>query len=138
MTSSVTVRFMRRSPAERRLLVTTAALFLVAHALLRWASLPTARTRLQRSAHRLRARAADVGQLQWCVHAVAGTLPGTHACLVQALCCEAIAGSSGIEAEFRIGAARALDAPRHRFHAWVEHQGRVIVGHHTDGFVALA
>jgi hypothetical protein len=82
-----------------------------------------------------RAHALDSGQIGWATATISQYLPGTHSCLIEALCCQAMASSSGIPAELKIGAARA--GATVRFHAWVEHQGRLICGRHEREFVPL-
>lgn len=129
-------RFWRRSPDERRLLRGAALLFITAHVLLRLRTLEQVRSRLGKQARRSSARAMSADQLAWAIDAVNSNLPGHHSCLINALCCEAIAHNSGIPTELKIGAAR--DRERHRFHAWVEYRGVVLTGHDHAGFVPLA
>jgi hypothetical protein len=131
----IAARFLRRSRQERRLLVVVAGLFVAAHVLLRCFSLHATRSRLHTSARLLRAHAGSALQLAWATDRVNDSLPGRHSCLVNALVCDVVAQTSGITSNFRIGAARHDD--RHRFHAWVEHDGVVIAGHDHAGFVPL-
>lgn len=137
MISSISVfaRFRRRSKDERRLLVRTTLLFLAAHALTREKELRRTRDRMSALARRVGAKARDAAQLSWAIAAVDAGLPGHHSCLVHALCCEAIAASSGITTEFRIGAAR--EHGRTHFHAWVEHEGIALTGAHDGEFAPL-
>ena len=128
-------KWMRRSRAERHLLVSTGVLFIFAHVLLRFSSLHNVRVRLTRIATRVGARANDTHQLAWSADRVTEVLPGRHSCLIKALVCDAVASASGIPVSFRIGAARS--AKGHRFHAWVEHRGEAITGH-EHGFVPFA
>ena len=136
MAWAAAARYLRRSRAERRLLMATAVLFLCAQFRLRTTRLAQVRASLNRTARRLHARAATPAQLQWCVQVTARALPGVHSCLIQALVCEAVAQASSIETELKIGAQRAADG--HRFHAWVERDGQILAGGDSDGFVALA
>jgi hypothetical protein len=129
------MKWWRRTTAERALIWRTASLFLMAHALLRFRRLDTARTSLTRAARVLRVRAQDPQQLSWAINAVNRNLPGHHSCLVDAVCCEAIAHNSGISTELKLGAARSDE--RMRFHAWVEHAGRMIAGAHDGEFKPL-
>jgi hypothetical protein len=126
----------RRHPREdRRLALWTALLFLSAHLLLTWVPLPRARRGLAAVARLTGARAHGPAQLAWSIGAVDRTLPGRHSCLIHAVCCEAIAANSGIQNDFRLGAARA--GARMHFHAWVEHAGGALTGTHPDEFVPL-
>ena len=128
-------RSRKRSRHERALLARTAVLFACAHALLRAAQLSTARKRLAAIARTLGAHAKNAQQLTWVIDAVHRNLPGHHSCLIDAMCCEAIAANSGIASEFKLGAARG--AERMHFHAWVEHHGRIIAGAHDGEFTAF-
>ena len=129
------LRSRKRSRRERALLTRTALLFVSAHALLRMSQLKTARTRLGRAARTIRARAQNANELEWAIDAVHRQLPGHHSCLIDALCCEAIANNSGIATQFKLGAARGDE--RMLFHAWVEHSGRIIAGAHDGEFTAF-
>jgi hypothetical protein len=128
-------RFRARAPAERRLLQRTALLFVCAHLLLRTRSLERTRQRLSTIAQRLDIDVSDTAQLAWAISTVDRNLPGKHSCLIDALCCEAIARHAGIAAELKLGAARGTE--RMRFHAWVEHAGITIAGAHDDEFTPL-
>ena len=133
--SSVIARFRRRSRAERRLLVRTALLFFAAHSLTHQKELRRTRDRMIALARRIGANASDTAQLSWAIAAVDAHLPGQHSCLIHALCGEAIAASSGITTEFRIGAAHQHG--RMHFHAWVEHEGIALTGAHDGEFAPL-
>ena len=128
-------RSRKRPRQERALLARTAVLFFCAHVILRASPLPTARKRLATIARTLGARAQHAQQLAWVIDAVHRNLPGYHSCLIDALCCEAIAANSGIPSEFKLGAARGTD--RMHFHAWVEHHGRILAGAHDGEFTAF-
>lgn len=130
----MTARFGRRSHSEQHLLVLTALLFGAAHGLLLTVPLPRARSILARLA-RGRTSGSTPAQIAWATASVNRNLPGRHSCLVNALCCEAIATSSGIATEFKLGAARG--EARMRFHAWVEHNGQTICGGEPGEFIAL-
>ena len=128
-------RFHNRSPAERRLLVRAAILFVAAHAIARMREVDRMRARMRGLARRIGVSAADPDQLSWAVAVIGRDLPGKHTCLIRALCCEAIAANSGIPTEFRLGAAH--QAGRMHFHAWVEHNGAVLTGEHDGTFAPL-
>lgn len=129
-------KYRGRTRRERGLLMRTALLFTCAHVLVRVRDLRGARSTLARIARFTRARAEGPAQLAWAVAAVNTHLPGKHSCLINAVCCEAIAAASSIEAEFKIGAAR--DAGRVHFHAWVEHAGQELTGAHHGEFIPMA
>lgn len=71
--------------------------------------------------------------MAWSVSTAASVLPGRYSCLPQALATIAILRSHRIEAELRLGALRddrgAIEA-----HAWVESQGRVVIGSTAQHF----
>ena len=129
-------RFRQRAPGERRLLIRTALLFMVAHVLTRQRELRRTRDRMAAVARRLSAAAASPAELSGAVASVNHALPGHHSCLVNALCCEAIAANSGIVTEFKIGAAQHHG--RMHFHAWVEHEGIALTGAHDGEFAPLS
>lgn len=68
-------------------------------------------------------------RVSWAVTAVAGRLPGMT-CLVQSLTAHAMLHCRGYRADLRIGVqGRASNAARPiEAHAWVECEGRVVVG----------
>ena len=133
--SMLTVRFARRSRQEQKLLLMTALLFGAAHLLLRWSTYDLARRRLQRLAGMSGTRVLTFEQLGWAAATISQHLPGRHSCLIQALCCHALATACGLATELKIGAARAGTAVH--FHAWVEYQDRIIYGFDGRAFVPL-
>jgi hypothetical protein len=128
-------RFRHRSRAERKLLWRTALLFVCAHVLTHQRELRRTRNAMSAIARHLHARAQDPAQLSWAINAVTRHLPGHHSCLISALSCEAIADTSGIPAEFKIGAAHQHG--HMHFHAWVEHDGAALTGAHDGEFAPL-
>ena len=128
-------RFRGLPTAERRLIIKTAVLFKTAHITLRFQPLDRARASLVRLASRLNARAGTLSELTWAVKAVNRHLPGKHSCLINAVSAEAIARHSGLAVDFRLGAARNGDAMR--FHAWLEQEGRIIIGEHEGDFASF-
>lgn len=71
--------------------------------------------------------AAVIQKVVWAVEVVSWRMPGGVLCLARALTTQALLRRHGCDCELRIGVAKsaagALEA-----HAWVEHQGRVIIG----------
>jgi transglutaminase superfamily protein len=117
------------SAADRRLLVTAA--LLQAGIRLGLAVLPYRRLR------ELVDRAARVGprrdltptsaeRIAWAVTQASRALPGT-ACLTQALAARVLLERRGHPAHLRVGVMRGDDA-RLVAHAWVESEGRVVLG----------
>ena len=135
MVRALIAGFRRRPSPERRLLLRTALLFVAAHALSHQRDLRRTRSAVRALARGLRAHAADADQLAGAIDAVSRYLPGHHSCLINALCCDAIAASSGIATELKIGAA--YERVRMHFHAWVEYEGATLTGAHDGEFAAL-
>jgi hypothetical protein len=118
------------SAADRRLLAEAGLLLVLSRIGLWLLPYPTLRRALDRvspSGPEAPREAAD--RVAWAVNAVARRLPGMT-CLVQSLTAHALLHRRGYRADLRIGvherassAARPLEA-----HAWVECEGRVVVG----------
>jgi hypothetical protein len=68
----------------------------------------------------------DVGDVGWAVEAVGSRIP-TARCLVRAVAAEAILDRGGRQPEIHVGARRGSRGELEA-HAWVEAEGRVIVG----------
>jgi hypothetical protein len=128
-------RWIELSPSRRRLLAQAAVAVPVSMAIV-W-SMGTSRARevMPRLPWRLRPDddAADVG---WAVEAAGRRIPGAK-CLARAVAAEAIYERGGREADVHIGARRSDDG-RLEAHAWVEVDGRVVVGaDERDAFTRL-
>ncbi len=135
MVRGLLARYRRRSPDEQKLLWRTALLFIGAHVLSHQHEVRRTRRSVAALARGLGAKATDPAQLAWAIGAVNRNLPGRHSCLIDALCCEAIAANSSITTEFKIGAAHQPGGMH--FHAWVEHQGVALTGAHDGEFAQL-
>jgi Transglutaminase-like superfamily len=72
------------------------------------------------------------GKIGWAVQAVARRLPGKNACLVQALTAQAMLRRRGFPSDLRIGVAGRDPDGTIKAHAWVEYDGKVIVGEIAD------
>lgn len=70
--------------------------------------------------------ARDPAALAWAVRATARRVPAAS-CLTQALALETLLAEAGIDVEVRLGVARRPDGS-FEAHAWVEHEGRVLIG----------
>jgi hypothetical protein len=120
-------RFLAQTPADRRMLVRALGWVVLARAAL-WL-IPF--RRLREAAERLprtgRAALEDPGRLAWAVETVARSVPRAT-CLTQALAADALLRRSGRSPHLRIGVAR--DAGALEAHAWIELDGRVLVGDH--------
>jgi len=66
-------------------------------------------------------------RIAWAVQAASLRVPGAANCLVRALACEYLLGRYGYASELKIGASRN-EAGEFAAHAWLESQGRVLVG----------
>ena len=66
-------------------------------------------------------------RVQWAVSAVAKRLLPARPCLTQALVARRLLRQQGVETTLRFGAAREAEGT-FRAHAWLEHQGRIVVG----------
>ena len=117
--------------ADRRLLAETALLMVRVRAALWIRPFAALRESLDRSRGSRRASSHDPDRVAWAVAAIARRLPGMT-CLVQSLAADALLRRRGYQPELHIGvrargAAVPLDA-----HAWVECDGRVVVGEVHD------
>jgi hypothetical protein len=68
----------------------------------------------------------SVTKVTWAV-TVAGRYVPVATCLTQALAVQVLLGQQGLAATLRIGVARG-EAGQFQAHAWVEYQGRVVIG----------
>jgi hypothetical protein len=66
-------------------------------------------------------------RIAWCVEAAGRYVPGARTCLNQALAAQALLKREGHPASLRIGVSRG-EGGQLKAHAWVESQGRVVVG----------
>ena len=82
--------------------------------------------------------ARDADALAWAVRVAARRVPRAS-CLTQSLALETMLTLAGLPAETRIGVARKTDGA-FEAHAWVVHQGRVLLGGlpDMDRFTELA
>lgn len=123
-------KFLRLSPAERRLLVMATLLLGTIRLRLWLLPYPT----LQRILASATERSADLREpshfsaamIGWAV-AVAGRYVPKATCLTQALTAQVLLARAGHPARLRIGVARG-GLGQLRAHAWVESQDRIVVG----------
>lgn len=122
---SALARVARLPAARRRLLLR--ALPLVALVRLALTLLPyrAARRGLLRLQRTRVEDGVEVNELAWAVAAAARAVPAAS-CLTQALALETLLARRGLPAQVRVGVARGGE--RIRAHAWVESEGRVVLG----------
>jgi len=114
---------------ERVLLTSAVVLVLLARTLLPVAGLDRTKRAVTRTAGLVPRGPADAESLAWAVNTASNVLPVTTACLVEALTGRALLERHGLEADLRLGVA---GGESFRAHAWVEHDGEVVVGSHPD------
>ena len=74
--------------------------------------------------------ARDAAALAWAVRAAARRVPRAS-CLTQALALDALMAVANHRAAIRLGVARRRDGT-FEAHAWVEHEGKVLIGGRRD------
>jgi hypothetical protein len=124
-------RFASRSPVERRLLIPSFLLLLVAAVGLRFMPLVSVRRVLNRfarkSAQAGRGAGPAPGTVVWAVRAASGYIPGAT-CLVRALALQTLLGAHGWPTRLCVGFGHGADRTLGG-HAWIEGPGgRVIDG----------
>ena len=134
---SAVASLIRLSPPERRLLVRAAWLLVILRLALAPLPLPLLERLVTRLARPRRGPAPAVDRIGWALGAAARRVPDAT-CLVQALAVRILLGRQRIPAGVRIGVARERGA-RLESHAWVESEGRAVVGDaHLDRYVPIA
>ncbi len=120
------------SPAERLILGQAWVLFLLVELALR--ILPFTRLLTLSSKMFLKQKGGlssplnpSVSRLAWLVEVASRYTPVTATCLKKALVLSWLLGRRGTRAELRIGVGR--DEGGLRAHAWLDHDGKVILGH---------
>lgn len=127
-----------RLPAAERGLLARAAILLGAIRLGLWL-LPfrTFRRLLDRVTHAphrpgtLDRRQASPEQVVWAVTTASRYLPGARTCLVRALAAQVLLARRGHPTRLRIGVAKG-EAGQLEAHAWVEKDGKVLIGGTDD------
>jgi len=121
------IRFFQLPFSDQRLLMRAALAVVSAKLAIRTLRLPVARTavaRLERLGWIVAPTAVD--RIVWAVEAAGRAIPGMKNCLVQAVAAEAMLTRAGHPCELRIGAAK--NGPGLIAHAWLESEGRVLIG----------
>lgn len=75
---------------------------------------------------------APAEHIAWAVKAVGESVPGFRNCLVRAIALQALLKTSLQDCELRIGVARTASG-EFLAHAWIEKEGRVLVGEFKPG-----
>ena len=129
-------RFLRLSAAERRLLIRAVVLLQVISVGMKVLPFRTLR-RLLVLVQKARVGSRRMDQLP--VETIAGAvetagrhMPGEKTCLTQALAAQTLLVRQGHPALLHIGAAKGEEGQL-QAHAWVESEGRVVIGGHNLG-----
>ena|SRR5438876_9930903 len=117
----------RLSPPDRRLVLQAAALAAAVSVALHVAPFRLVRAALARVARPSRGAHLPVLRIVWAVTAATRRVPGANGCLVRALVAQALLAHHGHPAAVRLGVARR-HAGTLAAHAWVEGEGRIVVG----------
>ena len=129
-------RFRGLNAADRGLITEAAAWLLAVRVAIAVTPFLTLRRTLSRFS-RLCARRTDashppVSRVAWAVAAAARHLPMHSTCLVESLAAQAMLGRRGFACELRLGVKRPDDRSRLAAHAWIEHDGAVVIGRVDD------
>lgn len=73
----------------------------------------------------------SIGNIIWAVNLSSRYMPGQVKCLARALTTQVLMKQSDYTAELRIGVAKG-ESGKLEAHAWIEHQGRVVIGYLQD------
>ena len=124
-------KFLQLNSQKRSLLVRAALLLLIAKTSLAFLPFRLVRRFLNRfvraSFHTPPADPVICSRIGWAVAAAGRRIPGGKSCLPQALTAELLLRSEGLPSRLQIGVARD-EKKNFQAHAWIESQGRVVVG----------
>lgn len=124
-------KFFRLSRADRRLLLRSVVWLATARLALWVMPFKTIRQMLNRGTRDARPGAVSAERIAWAIEVGHKFVPRAN-CLPQALAAEALLARNGHPVDLRIGVVKT-DKGRLQAHAWVESEGRVIVGDLTQG-----
>ena len=122
-------KFFELAPADQWMLLRSFALVALVRLGLSWRTLAQVRQRLAAWIAARPAYPVDEAQrekLIWSVRVVSRFVP-MATCLTQALATQALLGRAGIQTQLRLGVLRD-ESGVFRAHAWVECDGRVLIG----------
>jgi len=122
------VKFWQRSSAERCLYFEALIVLLIIRMAVKLFPLQRVLAYLKRfqTSEFLEKSEVSLSQIVWSIRAVGRYLPGGGNCLVQALTGQFMLVRRGYEAQIQIGVTR--ENGEFQAHAWVEYQGRTIIG----------
>jgi hypothetical protein len=125
-------KFLRLTTAERGLLVKAALLLEAIKLGMRLLPFRTVQRLLDQAAEAVsvRPRHADrlsVEKIAWAVETASRRTPGVKTCLAQAMTAQVLLARNGHPSLLRIGVAKG-EREQFRAHAWLESQGKVVVG----------
>lgn len=123
--------FFRLPAADRRLLVRSLLLLAAARVALWVLPFQTVRRLLARTARPTPLARTPTERITWAIGVAQRVIPSAT-CLPQALVGEALLTRAGHHFELRIGVAKTADGRLHA-HAWIESDGRVVVGELVQG-----
>lgn len=133
------LRRFRRLPWNDRLLLVQAGLLVIAARLMLWLPYRLWQGQLQLNERMAKKRGTHTApraeRIAWAVARTSRLVPGAS-CLTQALTTQWLLGAYGYSSTVRIGVSR--NAAHMEAHAWVEHDGRVIIGGTTDSLAHFA
>lgn len=128
-------RFFSLTPARRHLLAKSAILLAAVRLSLWLLPFRVVRRVIAKMSHSTHSFSETsqtyTDQVAWSVSAIGRHFPILGHCLTQALATQALLGKHGQPVNLRIGVLRT-DEGTLRAHAWVESQGRIIVGGAAD------
>ena len=131
MATRAVERFFRLPPADRRLLVRSLLLLAATRVALWVLPFQTVRRLLARTARPKPAARTPTERITWAIGVAQRVIPSAT-CLPQALVGEALLTRAGHRFELRIGVAKTPEGGLHA-HAWIESDGRVVVGELVQG-----
>ena len=132
-------KFLRRSDREKLLAALAAAILIEARIELKligfrhsgWLEHSSVQRENGAPAKR-RAGWIPAEEIAWAVKAASVRIPGATNCLVRALALKYLLSAFGHDARLVLGAGY-LDGGRFEAHAWIESDGRILIGEFNDG-----
>lgn len=124
-------KLIRRPAADRRAVLVAAGISVgvrLGLAVLPFRSVLRLVRRFARPSRSLPPSAGERDRLVWAVHAVGRRLFPSKPCLTEAMAGFLLLRRRGIPAELHLGVEKDGEKPGIRAHAWLESEGRVVVG----------
>jgi hypothetical protein len=123
-------KFFRLPATERRLLIQAALLLGIVRlglVLLPFLTLQNILTHIARLPRLPKANRVSPDQLAWAISMASQHIVGAKTCLIQALAAQTLLARYGYPAHLRLGVAKG-DNGQLQAHAWVESNGKVVIG----------